>query len=580
MTAAQLYKQLNEEKINQSQFMQQIRINPTVKHLINNVMGFSDVINVLKNKGIITEVKKPNVPTSIQKKGLLTEDCSCKDKMDEVEYTHDLDKLNPKGTDGVSMDNIHTSAPTLIDPNITPAQIKNTLNQVIADYPHLKGFIVPLLKSRRMEELLQFLGANGITLGPHFEYVRNPDLNEDDVPDISPGDEMAAGSDGSGADDFPIHTQHSQEGILSPEKWEKLLAFAKNNRTDLYYELEDAESYFFKPESGGRGTIDLHNDEFLMYIKSILKDHGIIVNLNWDIVKDPSLNENKVKEQKHSNDIEPSEYKKGLKYEYDCSKEFDSDKIIRKVLKNLKKDPFYYTNQDNGRGKMEKVNPMVPVKKGNHVDKVNGYKPLKKKLNEVQIDASEPNNTVKQAAQFISSNPTLKKYSDQIQLDNDVSGGAVLRYIYYDKLPVEVLQKLELHFTVSVDHEPSDGETSEKFAYILSLRGGIANPKDLGGAFNKFKNHLNELINEVYNEMMDEKRKLIKESKVPYDISKLGIKPGQKFTLSEGLGKFKKGDTIIVDQIKVLAEDVMVQFKGKKGARDHFYFDKNDRITL
>jgi hypothetical protein len=579
MTAAQLYKQLTEGKINQSQFMSQIRKNPTVKGLINNVMGYNDIVKVLKNKGIITEIKTPEIPP-IQKKGLLSEACACEDKVDEI-------KFKPSGVDGNSIEDFNSidnkgGYETLgSGSSLTDDKLDQLLTNISSAYPELKDKLEYLVSIGDYRGFLRLCKDYNITISPDWKFVRNPRMNEDS--EIPNGEiPQDAGSDGPEIDSFPIHTQYQSSGPLSPEKWEKLMSYAKNNVVDLYYELEDAQSYFFSPSASERGTIDLNDKEFQQYITNIIKDHGLTVNLNWDVVPDASLNEVKVKEQKHSEDINAQEYRKGIYQEYKKCKIIDSDKIIGTVLKNLQKDPFYYTNLENNIKKFKKIpsNQMKPVTKTNQVDKENGV--TKKKLQEIHFSGEpgqSPNTVVTKAQTYIESNPTLKQLSNEITLSNAGDTSANLKYGYYKVLPSEAKLKLELQFNISEDNH-DDEDTGNGVAYVLSLKDGKADPTDLGNSFSKFKNHLNELVEEVYDEMIREKKQSLNEITKPYDPKILGMNVGQKFILSNDLGNFKKGEEIIVESIKVAGLDVEVNFKNKNGIKDNYFFDKEDRIIL
>jgi hypothetical protein len=570
MTAAQLYKQLNEGKIDQSQFMQQIRINPTCKHLINNVMGYSDVVKVLKNKGIISEIKV----TSSQKK-LLTEDCQCNHKVDEVEI----------GTDGNSLDDYQLAGDPGVLPNVGEKDILNALEDIKADHPELASIISEFASENMWKDLMMFLQFHDITIGSDGKYHRDPSLNEEIPQDFDNTPDDTMGSDGDSLGDFPTHS--AEQTSLTPDNWDKIKNYAKNNSADLFYELEDAESYFYKSEDPNnpneKGLLDttIGDPEFQQFVTQILSDHGINVDNNWNILPkiDPQLNESKKPEP--TIEIDATEYRKGLRYELDNAKNFNSDKMIANVLRNLAKDAFYYTNreQDAKKYKIDKKTEMVKMTKSNLVDKRNASK--KKALKEVDynpgLHGEDPNHVVIQAKQYINSNPILKQISDRITLYNDPKG-ALLKFDYWQVLDIDYAQKLALQFNISpVPHD--DEDTGDGQGYLLTLK-SKSNQRDLGNSFDQFKNRLNELVEEVYNEIQAKQKKALNESKLPYDPKTLGIKPGQVFTLNENLGKFKKGDKIMVEQIKILQEDVEVIFKGKKGARDNFFFDKNDRILL
>lgn len=84
--------------------------------------------------------------------------------------------------------------------------------------------------------------------------------------------------------------------------------------------------------------------------------------------------------------INPYEYYKGLKYEFELDENIDLRKLKIKVIKNLDKDPLYYTHITKGIKKSNKKRTDIPqvVKKDNFVDKDNGMKPAK--LNESTLN--------------------------------------------------------------------------------------------------------------------------------------------------------------------------------------------------
>ena len=49
------YKQLNEGKLGQSQFLRNVKM--ALPKFISNTTTFNDAVKILKNKGIITEAK-------------------------------------------------------------------------------------------------------------------------------------------------------------------------------------------------------------------------------------------------------------------------------------------------------------------------------------------------------------------------------------------------------------------------------------------------------------------------------------------------------------------------------------------
>ncbi len=112
-----------------------------------------------------------------------------------------------------------------------------------------------------------------------------------------------------------------------------------------------------------------------------------------------------------------------------------------------------YREKEYGTAKIEK-NPIINggyirVKGDNYYVGKNFVNDLQEtKLN--MFPGEEPNDTVKQAAQFIEMNNTLKPYSDKFILQNIGTSNdrAVLRYGYWEKLPSTLLEKFKLQFNV------------------------------------------------------------------------------------------------------------------------------------
>ena len=120
------------------------------------------------------------------------------------------------------------------------------------------------------------------------------------------------------------------------------------------------------------------------------------------------------------------------------------------------------------------------------------------KLN--MFPGEEPNDTVKQAAQFIEMNNTLKQFSDKFVLQNigTDNNRAVLRYSYWAKLPSTLLEKFKLQFNVEEDVEEHDDRLPTT-AYILTPLRSIGKV-DVGAAFDKFKATLENIVREVLEE--------------------------------------------------------------------------------
>ena len=61
------------------------------------------------------------------------------------------------------------------------------------------------------------------------------------------------------------------------------------------------------------------------------------------------------------------------------------------------------------------------------------------------------------------------------------------------------------------------------------------------------------------------------------EVKAISLNVGDTFTMSDSLGKFKKGEEVTVRNIEPSGEDVVMTLSNGK-VTDEFYFDKNDEI--
>jgi hypothetical protein len=61
------------------------------------------------------------------------------------------------------------------------------------------------------------------------------------------------------------------------------------------------------------------------------------------------------------------------------------------------------------------------------------------------------------------------------------------------------------------------------------------------------------------------------------EVKAISLNIGDTFNMSDSLGKFEKGEEVIVRNIEESGEDVVVTLSNGK-VTDTFYFDKNDEI--
>jgi len=249
----------------------------------------------------------------------------------------------------------------------------------------------------------------------------------------------------------------------------------------------------------------------------------------------------------------------GIDFEMQKNQDLTKLEAAKIVVKNLKKNPIYYTSTlmsgkegyeigyIGGKSANAEARHMQPLEKnmGNIVDKKMGMKPVKdvekvkkdsdkggetnkmekgislmsliaktvrgvkkmdatgEKMKKIamkearlnNIPGEEPNEAVKLAMQFIEMNPVLKQHSDEFTIQNG-KDDAILQYNYWEALPDDVYNKLELQFDVEEDVEEHD-DKSPTIAYFLKPK-HKAPTTDLG---QYDLNKLREIIREIVETM-------------------------------------------------------------------------------
>ena len=305
----------------------------------------------------------------------------------------------------------------------------------------------------------------------------------------------------------------------------------------------------------------------------------------------------------------------GINIEHECFPEKPYEEIEKIVLKNIKKNPNYYTNykltgiRDYQLQTMDASKPethQMKFVKGedSYVDKARVMKPVKGfekakasankasketnkvvkgveelthfaqtvrglqkfattggkmkviKLKEAKLNLNPgemPNQAVQQASQFIDSNPVLRQISDDITLQND-GKNAILKYSYYKALPDEAYNKLELQFNVEDDFEASD-EEANKITYILMPK--VNAYKQFGntaGFGNTLQSKLESLVREVLDEMADGGDDMNPQYAQDEISENKELTPQEKKISDDILGSLNEGFDSLLDKVKSYAK--------------------------
>jgi hypothetical protein len=251
----------------------------------------------------------------------------------------------------------------------------------------------------------------------------------------------------------------------------------------------------------------------------------------------------------------------GLDWEMEKNHKLTKKEAAKIVIKNLKKNPLYYTIADlagkegaeaeylGGKSAQPEAHQMQFVKGDNFVDKKRGMQPVKgiekpkkdadakketvkiekgvelmsliaktvrglkkmdatgekmKKItmNEVSMNdfpGETPGRIAQQIATHIDENPILQQYSDKIVLQSNPDG--FLKFGYWDKLPDDAFEALKLKFNIKKDTD-YDEDTGTLIFYRLTPTTNVP-----GTVFNRNANitkGLNKLTKESLMQMIRE----------------------------------------------------------------------------
>jgi hypothetical protein len=241
-------------------------------------------------------------------------------------------------------------------------------------------------------------------------------------------------------------------------------------------------------------------------------------------IYDPLEEAKKPKTELHPNQINPSELRMGIRVELEHTDDLDKAKKI--ALDHLAENPYYYTalklaGVESPSAPKVKAPVEKKAKKKKEavelVDKANAMQKVKmpKIVKEARLNIDgEPNAVVKQAMGYVegpNANPTLKAISDQIEFQQTMDPNeALLRYGYWEELPGDAIEKLELQFNVEVDRD-TDEDTGEIIVYRLTpknkLGGGLGSSLEKGASkasqMDLFKETLESIVREVMAEYYD-----------------------------------------------------------------------------
>ena len=58
------------------------------------------------------------------------------------------------------------------------------------------------------------------------------------------------------------------------------------------------------------------------------------------------------------------------------------------------------------------------------------------------------------------------------------------------------------------------------------------------------------------------------------------LRQGKKYTTTDDIGVFKKGEEVVVNSVKVYGGEMRIELIGDKGKKDFFIIDLNDNLDV
>jgi len=483
---ANQYRDLKEGKMSQANFMRNLRMSMPQ---VTNVMSFGDAVKVLKNKGIITEsydnqvgqsfdldVKSERGDGSVQNYQLknvklVNANGRIFEKPDGTTVTlAPSDKYTSTKVDTTTENNEYSI------PEVADKEKDNRYNSLVStnrgedkEWAKLSRDEKEKMMYADTDSDLANLDPNEVGgLGRHQNLSKGIDDNSDAEFDAilkQLEDEM----DGEVAVKSDVLDEPLEEVELTPQqivaKYNEM--FGKNPQTTF---VDVAKA--------------LNVDE-----KAVAGALGLGINVFEEL--------NEAKEKTNPNKVHPQEYTMGIRYELKVAKG-DVVKAERAVLKNLAKEPFYYTVLKLSGKDTHKEAPAVKEESP------------KKKSKKKEVELVDTINAMQKVK--------MPKAEEKKKLkENQLNEGG--EYTFIGRLNSAELKKIhEIIPDIEIDVEQDDDmertTVTSKFynnKFIEQAIDGVINPSketmrpgvDIGKSFEKFKSKLAEMVKKAMAEMYD-----------------------------------------------------------------------------
>ena len=371
----QQYIDLQEGNMSQANFMRNLRM--TMPQYITNVTSYQDSIKILKNKGILNEVVSPSeLAMGIKVEMEHTDDIQVAKKiaMDHLaenpKYYSDLKSsgidtpqgISVKSTSGSPIKNLTSALSTSTETNLNKANPRD-------------GFSLGFFEEGLNEELKTYKGSAQDQQGNTIN-ITVTDLG--DTFRINTGDETSnyseyKKSDYEGKNDYQRKSIRTPKGFLliSDDIDEKLFGKQDENTYDEDEYVDNDEWWESDDRFSENRSLNEAKDE----------------KGKWTNADGKSM----YAQFKEINNLNGQEVLIGIDYEMQKNEKLTKQEATKIVIKNLKKNPIYYTAEDmsgvegyeigyiGGKSAQPEAHQMQYLDKNmsNVVDKKRGMQPVK-----------------------------------------------------------------------------------------------------------------------------------------------------------------------------------------------------------
>ena len=356
MTTQELYLSLLKEETTKNDFMYQIRRDPKLSYCITPLLSYEDSIQILKNKGIITENTMQDDKNSEQPRSKRWSKNPSWDAMSRLDKKAGLDRIPGYVTDDDLEDEAVVNAYSGQGEDAFYPNKAFSMNEDVDSYGKALNSVIEKMQGGK-QDIIHAIDVATAEFDLSDEERTELEIDAADWKNQVPGaaiDDENPRYEGDGIDEEEI-----PGGVGDNTDPESL------NRRELEIGISVEMEHTDNPSIAKEIAVD-HLTEDPQYYSKFQK-----TNLRESFTS-PFHNTDVKKTYPQFDNLRFNQLLRGARYEYELSNKKDWDKSYEKAGNNLLKDSLYYVYKMNNIKKSKKRTDLdIPVKGKNFVDKAN-----------------------------------------------------------------------------------------------------------------------------------------------------------------------------------------------------------------